>query len=250
MILDSAFRSLQIVLGEAKTTTDCDITACYAATTAAGTFQTFLQHEVSNGTTPVTVLNAPAVGTQYICNEVRLHNNDTVTHTVTLRLLDGTTTRIVYTGVVASSADWSYTPGSGAVVAGVASFNTRSGAVTLLSADVTTALGFTPQSPSAALTLVPPPALITGTTYTVGASDTHLIFNASASCTATLPSAGANSGRVIWLKTIAAFTVVSAASNVRPIGSNTAGTAILNASAGSWAHLVSDGSNWVVMGGA
>lgn len=250
MILDSAFRSLQIVLGEAKTTNDCDITACFAATTATGTFQTFLQHEVSNGTTAVTVVNAPAVGTQYICNEVRLHNNDTVSHTVTLRLRDGTTNRTVYTGVVASGADWTYTPDAGVVVAGVVSFNTRSGVVSLSSADVTGALGFTPQSPSAALLLVPPPALITGTTYTVGSTDTHLIFNAAATCTVTLPSAGSNAGRVMWLKTIAAFTVVSASSNVKPVGSNTAGTAILGASAGSWAHLVSDGSNWVVMGGA
>jgi hypothetical protein len=34
---------------------------------------------------------------------------------------------------------------------------------------------------------------------------------------------------------------------VKPISSNTAGTAILAATAGKWAILQSDGSNWVIM---
>jgi len=83
--------------------------------------------------------------------------------------------------------------------------------------------------------------------YTVVDSDSSLIFNGSGSITVTLPSASLWSGRVLWVKTIAAQTVVSGSSNVKPINSNTAGTAILAASAGAWAMLVSDGTNWVVM---
>ena len=49
------------------------------------------------------------------------------------------------------------------------------------------------------------------------------------------------------MKTIAAQTVVSAATNVKPINSNTAGTGILAGTAGAWALLVSDGTNWVIM---
>jgi hypothetical protein len=49
------------------------------------------------------------------------------------------------------------------------------------------------------------------------------------------------------IKTIAAFTVVSASSNVVPINTASAGTAILAATAGKWATLVSNGTNWVVM---
>jgi len=40
---------------------------------------------------------------------------------------------------------------------------------------------------------------------------------------------------------------VSASSNVKPIGTNTAGTAILPATAGTWCTLVSDGSHWIIM---
>lgn len=118
MILDTPARSLQIVLGEAHTTTACDLVACYGEQTAAGGFVTALAHAASNGTTPVTMVSAPPPTTQYLVNEVRLHNADSVSHTVTLRLLDGATTRSVYSGSVASGADWVYTPEVGAAAAG------------------------------------------------------------------------------------------------------------------------------------
>jgi hypothetical protein len=83
--------------------------------------------------------------------------------------------------------------------------------------------------------------------YTMLVSDTYLIFNGSASITLTLLSASSFPGREVLVKTIAAETVVSASSNVRPISSATAGTAILAATAGAWALLVSDGTDWVIM---
>lgn len=83
--------------------------------------------------------------------------------------------------------------------------------------------------------------------YTVADSDSSLIFNGGAQITVTLPSASLWSGRVLWVKTIAAFAVISASSNVKPVNSNTAGTAILAGTAGTWAMLVSDGTNWVIM---
>jgi hypothetical protein len=81
--------------------------------------------------------------------------------------------------------------------------------------------------------------------FTVGASENWLITNKGSSCVVTLPSAATN--RTIWIKNLAAFTVVSASSNVKPIGTNTAGTAILPATAGTWCTLVSDGTDWIVM---
>ena len=81
--------------------------------------------------------------------------------------------------------------------------------------------------------------------FTVGATENWIISNKTSSCVVTLPSAA--TARAIWIKNIAAFTVVSASSNVKPIGTNTAGTAILPATAGTWCTLVSDGTNWVVM---
>lgn len=84
--------------------------------------------------------------------------------------------------------------------------------------------------------------------FTVGSSEYWLINNkAGSSCVVTLPAASANVGRQIVIKTLQAQTVVSVSSNVVPLNSTTAGTAILAATAGKWATLVSDGSNWVIM---
>jgi hypothetical protein len=88
------------------------------------------------------------------------------------------------------------------------------------------------------------------TAYTVADGDQFLIFNGGASITVTLPAAASYTGRELVMKTIAAFTVISASANVVPRTSATAGTAILAATAGSWALLISDGTNWVIMAGA
>ena len=69
----------------------------------------------------------------------------------------------------------------------------------------------------------------------------------AATCTVTLPAASAWAGRAVTFKNLQAQLLVSASSNVAPIGSATPGTAILAASVGAWATLVSDGTNWVVM---
>jgi len=85
------------------------------------------------------------------------------------------------------------------------------------------------------------------TAFTLGANENEVIINGTASITVTLPAASAFVGRVVRFKTRAAFTLISASSNVKPIGTDTAGTAILPALAGWWAVIVSDGTNWVVM---
>jgi hypothetical protein len=83
--------------------------------------------------------------------------------------------------------------------------------------------------------------------FTLADVENFIVCNGAGSITVTFPTASANSGRVVWIKTIAAQTVVSASSNVKPISTNTAGTAILAGSAGAWAMLVCDGTDWVVM---
>jgi len=70
---------------------------------------------------------------------------------------------------------------------------------------------------------------------------------AGSTCTITLSSASAHTGRSVLIKTIQAQTVVSASSNVVPLVGGAAGTAILAATAGRWAQLVSDGTNWIIM---
>lgn len=83
--------------------------------------------------------------------------------------------------------------------------------------------------------------------FTLAATENSLICNGSGSITVTFPAASAWTGREVRIKTIAAQTVVSASSNVVPLASAVAGTAILDAAAGKWATLISDGTNWVIM---
>ena len=88
------------------------------------------------------------------------------------------------------------------------------------------------------------------TAFTLGANENEVICNGSASITATLPAASSWIGRRFRIKTIAAYTVISASSNVVPLAGGAAGTAILAATAGKWAELVSDGTNWIIMAAA
>lgn len=121
MNLDTSLKVLQIVLGEAKTTNDCDITASYADS-MINNFSLGNQNEKSNGTTPVIVVAAPAIDTQRQVKEIRLFNNDTVPHNVTLQLFDGTNTWIVGNSPtatpVAVGGSFVYTPESGVCCTG------------------------------------------------------------------------------------------------------------------------------------
>ena len=83
--------------------------------------------------------------------------------------------------------------------------------------------------------------------YPIDDNDRYIIMNGAASLALTLPAAASWPGREIYVKTIAAYTVTSAASDVKPSTSDTAGTAILAGTAGKFALLVSDGAHWVIM---
>lgn len=91
------------------------------------------------------------------------------------------------------------------------------------------------------------PITVTASTVTVAALSDEYICNRAGTITVTLPAASDNPGRILRFKTIQAQQVDSASSNVVPIDSATAGTAILPATDGAWAQLKSDGSNWIVM---
>ena len=84
--------------------------------------------------------------------------------------------------------------------------------------------------------------------FTVADNETWIINNKSGStCTVTLPTASAWTGRELTFKNLQAQTLVSASSNVVLIDGTVAGTAILLAVVGNWATMVSDGTNWVIM---
>jgi hypothetical protein len=90
------------------------------------------------------------------------------------------------------------------------------------------------------------PSSVNASTYSVATTDVSLRFTTT-NCTVTLPAAASYTGRILYLNTITANSVTSASSNVIPLGSNTAGTAILAATAGKFAMLQSNGTNWITM---
>lgn len=89
-----------------------------------------------------------------------------------------------------------------------------------------------------------PPRTIAASTGTLAAADLDLIINNAGTCTLTLGTA--TNGRTVWIRTITANTVVSASSNVVPAIGGSAGTAILAATAGKWARIIGDGTNWQI----
>jgi hypothetical protein len=96
---------------------------------------------------------------------------------------------------------------------------------------------------------IAPSAVVTKTAdFTLAATENWVINNKTGSaCTVTLPAASSWSGRYVTFKNMQAQTLVSASSNVVPIDSTSAGTAILLGVIGNWATLVSDGTNWIIM---
>ena len=86
------------------------------------------------------------------------------------------------------------------------------------------------------------------TNYTVADTVCFIISNRAATNTLTLPAAATSTGRVLFISTIGGnFTVVSASFNVVPRAGGAASTSILPPTDGSWAMLVCDGTNWIIM---
>ena len=84
--------------------------------------------------------------------------------------------------------------------------------------------------------------------FTLAVTESWVINNKSGStCTVTLPTPSAYTGRQVTFKNMQAQFLVSASSNVVPIDSTSAGTLILLDVVGNWATIVSDGTNWVIM---
>ncbi len=98
-------------------------------------------------------------------------------------------------------------------------------------------------------------AEITGATYTVAGDELVLFINGSGAPTTftlTLPSAsGANYGRNLFVVQRGSTKAIDASPQIIDVDQNangsTAQTTLLGATAGHWAHLVSNGSYWVVV---
>lgn len=220
MNLDTTLKVLQIVLGEAKTTNDCDVTTSYADSTTSS-FTLGNNNVKSNGTTVVTVVAAPGdSATQRQVKEVRLFNNDTVSHTVTLQLFDGTSTWIIAPGKMSVPVNGAfiYTPEIGAVSSGgtyVAGdgININSNIITALAsiANLVTAAGSdqaSAQTITADIVIMGSVAASTGVrlALTPSAGFQQRIVNTGANAANVFPALGAQIGS---LGTNVAATVVS-----------------------------------------
>jgi hypothetical protein len=84
--------------------------------------------------------------------------------------------------------------------------------------------------------------------FTVATTESYLINDKSGSaCVVTLPAAASFAGRKLVFTNYQAQAIDSDSSNVVPVGGGSAGTAIVGATAGAWATLVSDGTNWLIV---
>jgi hypothetical protein len=101
----------------------------------------------------------------------------------------------------------------------------------------------------ATITLAPGGAPVTKQLiFDLAADEFNVINNKTGSaCVVTLPAASDWVGRTVNFKNTQAQALDSASSNVVPITGGAAGTAILGATSGAWAVVVSDGTNWVIM---
>jgi len=90
-------------------------------------------------------------------------------------------------------------------------------------------------------------AIMSSATYSVAMAERDLIANRAGTVTVTLPAPGSYLGRRLGLRTVQAQAVVSDASNVVPRPDLAAGTAILPATDGAWAEMVSDGTYWQIV---
>jgi|GEM_PF-6492984 len=113
MILDTTSKVIEIILGEAKTTTDCDFNIDYADTVSGSTFVPGSSPGVTNGVTLVTALAAPAASAQRNVKFISVYNNDTVNHNVTVRSYDGANRRIYVKAAITPGQVLSWMQGAG-----------------------------------------------------------------------------------------------------------------------------------------
>ena len=163
--------------------------------------------------------------------------------------ITGTVSRVGGTGTVSGITLTGNVTSSGDLVLGGAISNVDIATQTTGNLDVATrATGVLPVVNGGTGLAVRPTVVTKTADFTLADDEGWVINNKSGStCTVTLPAASAWPGRVVTFKNLQTQTVVSASSNVVPIGSTTPGTAILSLIVGSWATLVSDGTNWVIM---
>lgn len=91
-VLDATTKSITAVMAGAPATTNPDFTTAYADATATA-FIEGSNDGVMNGTTPVTIVAAPAASTRRVIKSITIMNRDTVAVVITLNLVSAGGTR-------------------------------------------------------------------------------------------------------------------------------------------------------------
>jgi hypothetical protein len=182
------------------------------------------------------------------CTET-LTGNKTFSGTVTLSSVSGTATSVI--GRSSTGQVVGVTLGSG--------LDLTSGTLSAkdASASVSGIVNTTTQSFAGAKTFTNlvgfqrsiqrPVESVTVSSASITTSSTWVVVNNAGTVTLTFPSAASSTGTEFHIKTITNNAVVSQSTNVVPLAGGSASTPILSATAGKWATLVSDGTNWVIM---
>jgi hypothetical protein len=161
----------------------------------------------------------------------------------------GSVTQVTGAGVINGLTLTGNVTTSGALTLGGAVSNIVLSTQTIGTIDLATrATGVLPVANGGTGLAVRPTVVTKVADFTLADTEGWVINNKSGStCTVTLPAASAWPGRAVTFKNLQIQTLVSASSNVVPLIGGAAGTAILPLIVGSWATLVSDGTNWVIM---
>ena len=111
IILDTTTRSLEILLG-AVPTAQLPWTATYSDHTLS-TYAPASVNGITNSTTPVTVVAAPAASTQRQIRMLSVYNVTLINQTVTIQYNDNTTTRIILKVTLSAGDTLFYVDGNG-----------------------------------------------------------------------------------------------------------------------------------------
>lgn len=112
IILDATTKSLQVLLGVVVTTNELPIVAAFVDITPT-TYGPGASDGQTNGTTAVAAVAAPAASTQRQLKFLTVFNADTVSATVTVRLNNNGTTRVLVAIALGVGSTLVYTDGEG-----------------------------------------------------------------------------------------------------------------------------------------
>ena len=137
---------LEVILGEAKTTSDCSFMGGYGeAVASSGSFAGSAQvHGSTNGVSAVTLVGAAGASNIRSIKQIAIENADTVKHTVTVRLNVSSTYFTIVSLSVASGSTLAYEDGLGWYLAPAPS--TAVGSVVQSVTASTTAMASSPPS--------------------------------------------------------------------------------------------------------